>query len=413
MGSQRVLFGGMAQALLLSGLLIAGCSGDADPPSPRGEPVGLQLLRAEPRFKQQRFNVLLGFEHDSDPVFLLSEPRSGSIDPQSAHAGSHGLRLPAGTTRLVVKLTSLLSGRTFPGDWTLAGAYLHAEHPAEVRLSYAVEGRPLTARTVALAPKAWTLVAIDLTKLDAKGSGEIGQLVFDLGAGSSPAMSVDDVVLIDNAETLVGDEGAGDDDDTAPPPPWTIRRRGFEIKGDVPGRFSFTLPTPEASPNGWTVEEVGPLRARFASTGKSKSLTIYSDGRAYQDAEFKPMAKFGQFEDALAAQHQAPAEIQLPEDLGRVKRNARGDANNDGYNESTGAYQLVTHGPRLEFRVLPRAGGGLVRPVIEIEGLPPGDILATVEGRLVDDVSRLDDGDVLIELPVRIERPTEVNVKVQ
>jgi hypothetical protein len=50
--------------------------------------------------------------------------------------------------------------------------------------------------------------------------------------------------------------------------------------------------------------------------------------------------------------------------------------------------------------------------VLEISNLPPGKVLVTMEGRLVEKIVRLDNGRVLIALPGALERATMVNVKV-
>ena len=113
-----------------------------------------------------------------------------------------------------------------------------------------------------------------------------------------------------------------------------------------------------------------------------------------------------------AADAQSPADVLVAEEMGRVNRSTPGDANNDGYNEAAGAYELLATGPRLELKLSPRAVP-IVRPVLEISGMPPGKVLVTVEGRLIDQTSRLDDGRLLLELPVRIDRPTIINVRIE
>jgi hypothetical protein len=55
----------------------------------------------------------------------------------------------------------------------------------------------------------------------------------------------------------------------------------------------------------------------------------------------------------------------------------------------------------------------LVRPVFEIAGLPAGTTLATVDGQLVERTSRLANGNLLIELPLAIQRPVTLNVNVK
>jgi hypothetical protein len=95
-----------------------------------------------------------------------------------------------------------------------------------------------------------------------------------------------------------------------------------------------------------------------------------------------------------------------------VNRNSDGDANNDGYNETLGAYQVIAKGPRMEMTLAP-ASAELVRPLIEISDLPAGKPLVTLEGRLIESLTRLKNGNVLIEVPARIERPTTLNVRIE
>ena len=99
--------------------------------------------------------------------------------------------------------------------------------------------------------------------------------------------------------------------------------------------------------------------------------------------------------------------------MGRVNRSSAGDADNDGYNESRGAYEIVAASGRIELTITPRAGMLLSRPVLEIAGLPAGAVRVTMEGRLVPGAVRLSGGEVLVELPGVIEQATSVNVRVK
>ena len=66
----------------------------------------------------------------------------------------------------------------------------------------------------------------------------------------------------------------------------------------------------------------------------------------------------------------------------------------------------------MEFSIAPREGEGLMRPVVEIAGMPAGNALVNMEGRVVEDVMRLEDGRLLIELPGVIQRKITVSVRV-
>jgi hypothetical protein len=95
-----------------------------------------------------------------------------------------------------------------------------------------------------------------------------------------------------------------------------------------------------------------------------------------------------------------------------VDRNSAGDADNDGYNEARGAYQIRAAGPRLEIGFAPRTPT-VMRPVFEVTGMPAGKAVVTIEGRLVEGPERLPDGTLLIDIPARVNRPTTVSVKIQ
>jgi len=138
---------------------------------------------------------------------------------------------------------------------------------------------------------------------------------------------------------------------------------------------------------------------------------IYGDGRQYIDGVLKPLGIKPSVVIDIQTYHDNPARLEIAEDFGRLNRNSPGDHNNDGYDETSGAYQIIASGPRLEFTLSPRSGL-LVRPVVEIAGLPAGPLSATMDGRWVDRMVHLENGSVLIELPGESAFPVTVNVKV-
>ena len=400
----------LAAAFAAAALTIAGC-GQRAAPAPSsgttaGEPIGVQLLRVVPELKSQRFSSLLSFESPNDQVFVGAPGGSIAQDDALAHAGGHSLRLEPGTGTISIKLSSLRAADSLPGNWTLVGAYFFVDKQTEIAATCTVGGGVIAQNRVRLPPGAWTPVMIDISGLKTGliAPDAVILLNFELAPSAKPIWC-DDVVLIENTQTIV----AGDPNDSMA---WTIRRRGLNIIGEVTGRFRFALVAREYAPlEGWTVREANPLRARFASDGKTQALTIYSDGRAYWDGEFRPMGDATRT-PALAEAHLSPAQVDVPEELGRVDRNTPGDANNDGYNELLGAYQIIATGPRLEVKLTPRSAA-LLKPVLEITGLPSGRILVTVEGRLLEKTVRLDNGTLLVEIPARIERPTTISFRAQ
>ncbi len=384
-------------------LTLAGCAASLAPPKRSGEPIGVQFMRTEPAFAGMAFRVLLDFESPGDLAFI-GEGASVQLDPAVAHTGGASLQIPVGANGLTVKLNALLAVGDFPGNWTLAGGYFIARDDATVQISYEVDGKVILSRKVPLMNRRWTPVMLDLTPLSDPNTStprEVGILRFKAGTAT---VWCDDVLAVDNVKSLIPDsDKAGD--------AWMIRRRGFATRIEKPGSFKLRVPTPEVNAEGWRVDEANELRVRFSS-GKH-NWTIYCDGRGYSDGRYEPVMELAPAEQAmLAAQHNSPAEITVPAELGRVERNSPGDRNNDGYDETTGAYPLKANGPRIEATITPRTAK-LVRPVLEIAGLPAGQVSVNLEGRYIDKSVRLANGHVLIEIPGTIDRPVTVNVRVR
>lgn len=385
-----------------TGLLLCGCGGRADSGSPISiEQVNdlpsMQMIRIDPTLKGQRFSVLLNFELPSDDAFVSCAGGSLAIDSKRSLTGRQSLRVENGTHRVDVKLASLLVGRPFPAAWTLIGTSIYVDKPMTAAMTLSLAGGQSLRQKAQLLPGGWNAVWIDLTKLPATATPEALTLEFE---GRSDAW-IDDLMLTDNNFWYVGQK----ESDT----PWSIRRRGFVITVQSPGKFKADLDSQLSKPTGFIVDETCPMRARFSSAGDVKFLTIYADGRSYWDGGFRGLSAEARSEPA--EQHAAPAGVAVPEEQGRVNRRTPGDANNDGYNERLGAYQITAGAARIDVTITPRSAA-VYRPVLEIAGLPAGAALVTVEGRLVDTHVRPSDDRLLIQLPFRIDRPTTVNVRV-
>ena len=364
------------------------------------EPLRQQVSRASEELHGKRFSGLLHFENESDELFVSAKPSAPDVDAGHAHTGKSSLRVAAATTRMTIKLSSLLGGRDFPGDWTLVGLYVRSDEATGVAVSCEESGRSIIARKIALPAGEWTAAMLDVSALPATPSGDVTlELRFDRPTGN---VRCDDVLLIDNRDTLVD----------ATPGGWTIKRAGLRITCERKLSFNLSVVTADGSPAGWEVEEANELRARFTSAGETKSLTVYADGRSIWDGAYKPLSVEVREDKSFAGAHASPAEIAVPETMGRVDRNTPGDANNDGYNEQLGAYVLQATGGRLELTMTPRTTP-VPRPVLQIAGLPQGRALVTIEGRLVEKSTRLKDGQLLVELPARITRATLVTIRIQ
>lgn len=387
---------------------LIGCASDRT--ETMTEPIGLQLVKKEPSLKGERFSNLLAGEEDSDLVFVSTNAALPRRDAKRAHTGRSSIQIPAGVGRVTFKLSSLLAGQSFPADWTLVGLYLYATRPTTASLSYWENEQILAAGSTTLRANKWSPLFVDLTSLtqSAHSSATMASpnLVLVLDLDGPGEVWLDDLMLVDNTKQLVSEKDAGEMFDS-----WSIQRKGYQIVGDAPGRFRFSFATPERSDQGWTVREANAMRLWLTSNGTKKNELIYSDGRVYVDGQYSAIGMPAKGDPTLAEQHASPAELAVAPELGRVVRQSEGDANNDGYNETMGTYELLATGPRLEVRITPRSSK-LSRPVFEIRGLPPGKVLANLEGRMVERLVRLDDGTLLMELPARIERPTTLSLRV-
>ena len=378
------------------------------PEADRLSPGGTVRMTAQPvaAMPGRRVSSLLDFDSPEDITFIAFDPAGAVVnDVRMKRSGRASLLIPAGTRDVVVKLPSLLSGRSFPADWTLAGAYVHADRPAHVMMSYEAGGRALLSRSVGIAAGVWTPVMLDLATVAPGENEAVGVLRLTFDPRSQANVHVDDVTLVDNHESVVDTtrDGSGG---------WSVRRRGLYYVIDAPGRFAFVIPTANAEQGGWSVADACTTRVRFTSTNAPNTLTIYADGRMYWGGAFRSVSPGMPDAAEQERQHLSPAQVDVPDPVGRLNRSTPGDANNDGYNESRGAYEIIANGPRVELTLLPRTSV-LARPVLEIAGLPGGNFLVNVEGTLIPDAVRLPNGDVLVELPARIERPTQVSVRVQ
>ena len=351
--------------------------------------------------------MLLDFESATDRVFVSAPGGRTSHEAGRAHTGRGSLRLEPAQQGAKINLAALLAGREFPGEWTLLGGYVYATRSGRLNVSLQREGRVVAVNAVPLFAGQWTAAMVDLTELEPRTTPtSAGDEVLVLETEHGSAVWLDDLVLIDNSQILVADPSEEVSSR------WSIVRKGLQIIGDARGRFRFSLPTQHPTGTSWRLQEANELRAQFESVDGTRRLVVYADGRAYHDGSYRPIGRPAREMPELVAAHQSPAQINVAPELGRVLRHTPGDANNDGYNETAGAYQLQAVGPRLELHFVPQSSP-VLWPVLEVAGLPEGKLLATVEGRLIERIVRLENGDALIIPPVRIDRPTAISIRVQ
>jgi hypothetical protein len=387
---------------ILSLIIAAGCAQHPDPPPLRtGEPLGFQAVRTEEQLKKFPFRILQQFEHPVDLAFVFVDGPAAQLSTTRAHTGQSSAVLEKNTGNATIKLPSLLSGVKWPGQWTLVGAYFFVEKPQTVRAIYEIDGHPALNYAVEIPANQWTPLLLDISAIEAPMAAKVGMLRLLFPSGLKQPLWCDDVVIMNNtAEVVEPKKNVA----------WSVQERGFRYIVHTTNT-TVTLKTPEAAEHGWTLEEANEIRARFRSNGKEKVKVIYSDGRQYIDGALKPLGIKPSVVIDIQTYHDYPARIDIGEEFGRVNRNSPGDVNNDGYDETNGAYQIIANGPRLEFKLTPRSGL-LVRPVVEIAGLPAGALTATMDGRWVERMVRLGNGNVLIELPGESAFPVTVSVKV-
>lgn len=406
-------------ALLLAAGVAAfgGCAGtggiDSSSVAPAGSvapaPISVQIIQASPELKGVRFYNLLNFEAPTDTVFVTTANLRSGTDSSTAHSGRSSLRLSGSSGKITIKLSSLLgSTQKFPGEWTLIGAYFTAKEPMQISASCEIGNTTLARSTTLLQPGQWTPLLLDLTSIPDPQRALTGAASVSFSVESAGAAEVwcDDVVLIDNTQWIIGTPEAARDGR------WTVARRGMSYVSSVPDQYALRLAASDMQSNGWKVEEANGLRVRFSSTGKDKQITLFPDGRSYWDGAYRPLASELRREPIFADQQNSPAQIDIPETLGKLNRRSAGDANNDGFNEIRAAYTIQATGPRLEATISPRSTP-VLRPMLEITDLPAGSALVTVEGRLVEKSLRLPDGTLLVEIPGKIDRAMTVNVRIQ
>ena len=359
------------------------------------------MVRTEAQLSKYPFRILQQFEHPVDLEFVIVDGPAAQLSMDHAHTGQSSALFEKKTNTATIKLPSLLSGVNWPGQWTLAGAYFFAEKPQTVRAVYEIEGRPILNYAVQIPAKAWTPLLLDISAIEGPNSAKVGLLRFAFPDGLAQPLWCDDVVIMNNVGDLIEPRK-----DVA----WSVQERGFKyiIKTS---NSTVTLKEPEAAQHGWVLEEVNEIRARFRSSGPEKARVIYADGRQFIDGVLRPLGIKPSVVIDIQAHHDYPARVDIMEEFGRLNRNSPGDRNNDGYDEINGAYQLIATAPRIEFTLSPRSGL-LVRPVVEIAGLPAGAVTATMDGRWVERMVRLENGNVLVELPGESAFPVTVSVKV-
>lgn len=379
-------------------LMGTGCGGNGAESSAPPAPISGKLREAVPELRGKRYFPLLSFESESDTAFINPSDRA-VLDGSVSHTGNHSLRINPGGTA-VVRLLPLLPGSRLDAEWSILSIWGLAPAGASGEIVLSAADRPITRREIAGPMETWTALPLDLHAVPLE-LREAGELSLVIRATGTSGVWVDDLMVVNNREELYrGAQG------------WSVRREGLKYVCEAPESFRIELATMDGSPKGWVLEESNGLRARFASRAGGV-WTLYRDGRSFVDGKYSPVSAAAREMPGLIEAHAMPAEVVVPEDQGRLNRRSAGDRDNDGYDESRGTYRILAKMDRLDVHIKPR-GTAVVRPILEVEGLPPGELVVTLEGKLVGEAQELKPpGSWLIELPVRIERPVAVSIRVR
>ena len=346
---------------------------------PTGPSLAEQLKMQDEQLIGQRYRNLLDFESASDAVFISSPQPQRIAKP---HTGKYALQ---GTGELTIKLDALLDSATLPGDWTLIGIYVRSANGGDVSASLVADNTVISAiaSPTRTEPGLWQFVAIDLTQI--KKDAFAGRRV-NLRIEGSGVIDIDDLLLVNNRQTLVQTTG---------PLGWTVTRSGLWLTAQWPDGKSLRF----AVPGEFTIEEANSIRVRLGNGRASvRERIIYCDQRVINDA-------------VLAGNYTGPTgEITVDESSGRLNRTTPGDADNDGYNERHGAYQLIAKQPRMTLKLTPHAGKTVLNPVIEINGIT-GPLVAMIEGTLHSLTASPNSTSHLILIPLHIERTTTITIR--
>jgi hypothetical protein len=393
--------------LVCAGMSAMGCNSPANKPDMSALPsvsISAQLKARDEVLVGRQFRNILDFERTDDAVFVSADTVA---ERDMAHTG--GAAILAERGRVDVYLNKLLPEKSRAGQWTLAGAYCRAKADGliTVELLSADTSSSIARHAQRVPAGAWIFCAVDLTALPS--ATDLSNTTLRLTASS--AIAVDDVLLVNNRRVLCSSIGVKPWD----PFGWRIEQVGLHTRVDAPGRFAYDID----GSSGWSVVEANAIRVRAdKGPGDARNIVLYADGRFIENAHMRVLnntadagANSKTDIKSFVALHIEPAELNVDEAGGRVDRTTPGDVNNDGYNERVGAYCIAAVSGRVSF-VLAPAGTALVNPVIHIQPMPPGNVVVMVEGVLFDTAVRLPDTGVLVMLPVTLQRPTRVSVKI-
>jgi hypothetical protein len=362
-------------------------------------------------------STLLDFTSPLDSTFVDAPSVRLADDP--AHAGNRALVAEGG---IRLNLTSLTRGRDVGGAWDVFGMRVWSD--AATTCDVTVVGPPTSPAyplRFTLAAHAWTNIWMDAPRLFSPASASASALTSastradDRGASdrfmvvlsqSVPAghLLIDDVVLAQSRVTV--------SESTVPRTNehWCVSRRGLRWIATVDVNVIFTLPAAPFEPGGYRVTASDPTRALFTNDAGT-TVCIDRTGRLIEDGRAKLDPRVLKFAKAIA-ENASPASIEIVGNEGRIERSLPGDHDNDGYDEIRGCYPVHAIAGRVTLR-LTKQHATVKWPVLEVFDLPPGTVSVWVDGEMVPWATRADDGRTIVELPIELERPVEVQIRVK
>lgn len=377
----------MRKWFYLIALGLAGCAGaPALSPSAGVALLGPQLQKQDAELIGQQFRTMLDFETNADAAFVR-----GTTGYAPGHTGQRAAAAMPGAS---INITSLLFGLTLPADWSLLGAYVRPTVSSIVTTTLIADGQPIAVSTRNVPADAWAFAAVDLTTEACQKTLPTAKAI-NLRIDSPGGYAIDDVMLVNNRRTLVQVDGG-----------WAVSNAGLSIDVQWPGRPPLRIVSSAASTDGWSVAEANAVRVRLQDAMGRARWTLMSDGRSILDGKLRTADA-----DAASA-YTSPARAIVDESTGHLDRETAGDADNNGFNETRGTYQITATGPRLRVRLVPQSSASMTSPVLEIHGLPAEARIVTVDGRLMSQTARLSDGTLLVLLSLRVDAPIEVTVGV-
>ena len=415
----------LASGLLFGGLIVGCSTGTPTPTASRSASIAGALTRESPRpglmvartitapsssvpnqppdFVDSRTSVVLSFDSPADAVFVLAN--SCSVARQTDEKAGSFLDVAGEELKIGFRIGAAVRGRAFPANWTAVALRVRSPQASTATATLLDASGKLISRSESIltTPQGWTNVVVNIP--DDFPQNAVEGLVLEVRIQSQIApssssvikASIDDVVLLDNGRS-VRTTGL------------SALRRGtvWRITSEDLAEF---VGSELSSANPLRLIEWSKARVVFQSLrDPAKFISIDYLGRRFDGGEYRFVGK-GQAKSTWQLAHLSPGVVEIDPDQGRVERQAPGDRNQDGYDESRGSYRVHALAARLDVRIAPRSVG-LDNAVIEITGLEHAqEIQASVSGQIVRRVDRSTSGAVLVELETRVETPIVLQVR--